>query len=73
MRTSSCQTASADPSRSYAENEALSRFRHLACFKVQFTVGRDTYDKLRHVQDLLRHSIPNGDPAAIFDRAYANA
>ena len=38
-------------------------------FKVQFTVGRDTYDKLRQVQDLLRHSIPNGDPAAIFDRA----
>jgi hypothetical protein len=38
-------------------------------FKVQFTVGRDTYDKLRQVQDLLRHSIPTGDPAAIFDRA----
>lgn len=38
-------------------------------FKVQFTVSRDTYDKLRHVQDLLRHTIPNGDPAAIFDRA----
>ena len=38
-------------------------------FKVQFTVDRDTYDKLRQVQDLLRHSIPNGDPAAIFDRA----
>jgi len=38
-------------------------------FKVQFTVGRDTYEKLRQVQDLLRHSIPNGDPATIFDRA----
>ena len=38
-------------------------------FKVQFTVSRDTYDKLRQAQDLLRHSIPNGDPAAIFDRA----
>lgn len=38
-------------------------------FKVQFTVSRDTYDKLRQVQDLLRHTIPNGDPAAIFDRA----
>jgi hypothetical protein len=38
-------------------------------FKVQFTVGRDTYDKLCHVQDLLRHTIPSGDPAAIFDRA----
>ena len=38
-------------------------------FKVQFTVGRETYDKLRRAQDLLRHTIPNGDPAAIFDRA----
>ena len=38
-------------------------------FKVQFTVSRETYDKLRRVQDLLRHSIPNGDPATIFDRA----
>jgi hypothetical protein len=38
-------------------------------YKVQFTVTRETYDKLRRVQDLLRHTIPNGDPAAIFDRA----
>jgi hypothetical protein len=38
-------------------------------YKVQFTVSRATYDKLRQVQDLLRHTIPDGDPAAIFDRA----
>ena len=38
-------------------------------FKVQFTVGRDTYDKLRRVQDLMRHSVQNGDPAVVFDRA----
>jgi hypothetical protein len=38
-------------------------------YKVQFTVSRDTHDKLRRIQDLLRHSIPNGDPTAIFDRA----
>jgi hypothetical protein len=38
---------------------------------VQFTVSRDTHDKLRLAQDLLRHVIPNGDPAAIFDRALA--
>lgn len=36
-------------------------------YKVQFTVSKDTHDKLRRVQDLLRHRIPNGDPAAIFD------
>ncbi len=37
-------------------------------FMIQFTVGRNTYDRLRQVQDLLRHSIPNGDPALIFER-----
>jgi len=38
-------------------------------YKVQFTVSRDTHEKLRRIRDLLRHSIPSGDPAAIFDRA----
>jgi hypothetical protein len=38
-------------------------------YKVQFTVSRETHDKLRRVQELLRHSIPNGDVATIFDRA----
>jgi HNH endonuclease len=37
-------------------------------YKVQFTVTRETYDKLRETQDLLRHSVPEGDPAVIFDR-----
>jgi hypothetical protein len=36
---------------------------------VQVTVGRETIDKLQRVQDLMRHAIPNGDPAAIIDRA----
>lgn len=38
-------------------------------YKVQFTMSKETHDKLRRVQDLMRHTIPNGDPAAIFDRA----
>lgn len=38
-------------------------------YKVQFTVSKDTYDKLRRVQDLMRHTVPNGDTALIFDRA----
>ena len=38
-------------------------------YKVQFTVSRTTYDKLRQVQDLLRHVLRDGDVAAIFDRA----
>jgi hypothetical protein len=38
-------------------------------YKVQFTVSRETHEKLRRAQDLLRHSIPDGDPAKIFDKA----
>jgi len=38
-------------------------------FKVAFTVSRDTYEKLREAQDLLRHRVPNGDVAVIVDRA----
>jgi hypothetical protein len=38
-------------------------------YKIQFTVERETHDKLRRAQDLLRHTIPDGDPAAIFDKA----
>ena len=33
-------------------------------YRVQFTVGKDTHDKLRRLQALLRREIPNGDPAA---------
>jgi 5-methylcytosine-specific restriction endonuclease McrA len=40
-----------------------------AQYKVQITVSADTYAKLRRAQDLLRHTIPNGDPAVIFERA----
>ena len=38
-------------------------------YKIQFTVDRETYDKLRLAQDLLRHAVPSGDPAVIFERA----
>ena len=38
-------------------------------YKIQFTVSRETHDKLRRAQDLLRHVVPNGDPAIIFERA----
>ena len=40
-------------------------------YKIQITVGVDTIQKLRRAQDLLRHTIPTGDPAAIVDRALA--
>jgi hypothetical protein len=38
-------------------------------YKVQMTIGAETHAKLRRAQDLLRHSIPDGDPAAVLDRA----
>ena len=38
-------------------------------YKIQVTVSRETYDAPRRAQDLLRHSIPSGDPAVILERA----
>jgi len=38
-------------------------------YRVQFTVGEETKEKLRRVQDLLRREIPDGDLGAIFDRS----
>ena len=38
-------------------------------YKLQFTMSNETHEKLRRVQDMMRHTIPNGDPSAIFDRA----
>jgi hypothetical protein len=38
-------------------------------YRVQFTIGKESHEKLRRVQDLLRREIPDGDPAAIFERA----
>jgi hypothetical protein len=38
-------------------------------YRIQFTVSRDTQERLRRLQDLLRREIPDGDPGAIFDRA----
>ena len=38
-------------------------------FQITFTAGGETREKLEFARDLLRHAIPNGDPAAIFDRA----
>jgi hypothetical protein len=40
-------------------------------YRVQFTIGKESYDTLRRVQALLRREIPDGDPGAILDRAIA--
>jgi len=38
-------------------------------FKFQFTGSRACHDKFRQAQDLLRHRIPDGDLATIFEKA----
>src|SRR5207248_7778705 len=38
-------------------------------FKFQFTGSREVCDKLRKAQDLLRHRVPNGDLAVVFEKA----
>jgi hypothetical protein len=38
-------------------------------YRVQFTISHETHEKLRRAQALLRHMIPNGDLAELFDRA----
>jgi hypothetical protein len=38
-------------------------------FRIQLTVSRETHDKFRRAQALLRHAVPSGDAAEIFDRA----
>lgn len=40
-----------------------------ARYRLQFTVGAETYEDLRLLQDLLRREIPDGDPGQIFARA----
>lgn len=38
-------------------------------FKLQVTMSEATHDRLRRLQNLMRHSIPSGDVAVIVDRA----
>jgi hypothetical protein len=38
-------------------------------YRVQFTMSREMHDTFRRVQELMRHQLPDGDPAIIFDRA----
>jgi hypothetical protein len=40
-----------------------------AVYDVRFTAGPETYLKLRQCQELLKHQIPDGDPARVLDRA----
>lgn len=42
-----------------------------ARYKIQCTVDEETHNCLRRLQSLMRHQIPNGDPAAIIKKAFA--
>jgi len=37
-------------------------------FGLQCTIGRETHEKLRYVQELLSHQVPAGDLAQVLDR-----
>lgn len=51
------------PPRVAAGEDPLERF------EIRFTAKGDTMAKLKMVQDLLSHALPNGDIAGVFDRA----
>jgi len=53
------------PSPKLAVVAPLSPSRYL----VKVTFSQETHDKLQRARDLLRHTVPNGDPAVIIDRA----
>jgi len=40
-----------------------------ARYSLHVTISEETYGKLQQARDLLRHTLPNGDPAAVIDRA----
>ena len=57
--------------RPSAQREPHAAIRPLAPeqYLVKFTASRATHDKLREAQALLRHQVPSGDLAEVFDRA----
>jgi hypothetical protein len=57
--------APAPPSRDRAVVTPLAPDR----YQITFTASAETREKLQLAQDLLRHTIPSGDTAAIIDRA----
>ena len=38
-------------------------------YKIQFTAGQSLHEKLRQAQELLRHQVPDGELATVFERA----
>jgi hypothetical protein len=67
--TESTPAAPASPALAVEAPRPIVRATAPERYRVQFTIGAETHEKLRRVQALLRREIPDGDPAAIFDRA----
>ena len=63
VATTAPAAAPTPPDRAVVEPLAPARY------KLQVTIDRATHEKLRRVQDLMRHSLPSGDLATILDRA----
>jgi len=53
------------PSKRAPDPEPLAPRR----YKLEVTIGEETQAKLSQLQDLLAHTVPNGDPAVIVERA----
>src|SRR5439155_17483402 len=69
---SSAPTAFVPPAPSEPRrDERRARIAPLAedIFKFQFTASRACHEKFRQAQELLRHRVPNGDVATIFEKA----
>ena len=60
--------ASAPPSRREEHRPKIAPLSE-DTFKFQFTASRACHEKFRQAQDLLRHRVPNGDVAMIFEKA----
>jgi len=68
-RTVTESPARAQPPASPSPHHPLAMPLAADRYKITFTASTETRDKLEFARDLLRHAIPDGDPAAIIDRA----
>ena len=64
-----CQTAASTASPEPPSRRPLVKPLSAESYRLQITMSLATHDKLRKAQALMRHRVPNGDPAAIIDRA----
>lgn len=65
---SACAATAHDSSRR-TPSAALIQSTAPGRYRMQLTISRDTHDKLRRAQALLRPAVPNGDAAEILGRA----